>query len=175
MQEIFHGRLGGRHALEQLSAGNLPAILDGEPGVSSLLELVLFIIGTASSLAAFSLLVWKVVKPHVVAFMDGRIQAVQGQVQHVSYQVDQLPSQVGSDEIVEAIRDVRQQVGRVHRRMDKQQEQHAHTHQVLLAHVDESSAYLERATELLAVQGVKLPPFGRAAITERESDRGQET
>lgn len=171
-QDFLWEQLAGG-PLEHLPAVNLAAlglVIDGRPGITTALELILYVAGSVSTAAAGLLIVWRIIKPHVVAFTDKRIQAVQAQVAQVSTKVEQVKTQVATPgsttleshhlELVGAVEDVRRQLGRLHRRMDKQSERHQHTHDVLQAHVEESAEYVTRAIELLGAQGVQLPQQG---------------
>lgn len=72
-----------------------------------------------------------------------------------------LSSETGHDDpgphLSEKVDDVRHQLGRMHRRLDKSDARQAITQSVLEQHVQESRVYLDQAVAALQSQGVELP------------------
>lgn len=129
-----------------------PAIVDGKPGMTHPLEFALYAMGAVSTAAAFLLLVWRVVRPHVEDYVERRVEAVHKTVR------DTIRPMAGQ---VQTVRDEVPMAA--HRLQELRTEMYAlarilaHVDDTLQDHVTESRLYLDKAVKSLAAQGVNLP------------------
>lgn len=131
----------------------LPAVIDGTPGVSSPLEILLFGIGAASSICTFAVIVWRIAKPHVRRYVESVVEPLRGDLELVREEVKPNHGSSLHDQAVKGHKAAKQNTAKLDEVADAVEALAGK----LDDHMIESREYLSAARALFEEQGITLP------------------
>lgn len=131
----------------------LGEVLDGKPGITTVWELLIFAFGAATSFAGFTVLVWRIARPHVQRYVESVVAPMRNHLVEVREEVkpnhgDSLKDRAvkGAEAATSNARTLEAVAAGVFMLNGK-----------LDSHISESREYLRLARDMFEGHGINLP------------------